>query len=124
MKYHHAMLPVLTIAVLLSSVVMAQTAGLKKADGMLVNSAGMTVYTFDKDAANSGKSTCNGPCATLWPPVPATGEVAAPYSAITRDDGAKQVAYNGKPLYLYAQDKKPGDHAGDNFKDIWHVVKE
>ncbi|MBS1135541.1 MAG: secreted repeat protein, partial [Burkholderiaceae bacterium] len=33
-------------------------------DGVLTNSAGMTLYTFDKDAAGSGKSTCNGPCAT------------------------------------------------------------
>ena len=26
---------------------------------------GMTLYTFDKDAPNSGKSACNGQCAAL-----------------------------------------------------------
>jgi Secreted repeat of unknown function len=33
----------------------------------LVDSKGMTLYTFDKDAG--GKSMCNGPCADNWPPV-------------------------------------------------------
>jgi predicted lipoprotein with Yx(FWY)xxD motif len=112
-------------ALLLSSAAFAQTAPVKKADGILVNSAGMTVYTFDNDVANSGKSTCNGPCATNWPPVAAgDAKLAAPYSAVTRDDGAKQVAYKGKPLYLFAADKKAGDRNGDKVKDIWHVVKD
>ncbi|MES2149274.1 MAG: hypothetical protein V4508_05705 [Pseudomonadota bacterium] len=98
---------------------------LKKADGVLVTATGMTVYTFDKDPADGGKSVCNGPCATNWPAVAASGAaVAAPYSVVTRDDGSKQLAYKGKPLYTYAADKKSGDRAGDNFKDVWHVVKD
>ena len=40
------------------------------ADGALTGPNGMTLYTFDRDAAGSGKSVCNGPCATLWPPMP------------------------------------------------------
>jgi predicted lipoprotein with Yx(FWY)xxD motif len=95
-----------------------------KKDGVLVNAAGMTVYTFDKDTANSGKSACAGPCADAWPAVAAPANVAAPYSVVTRDDGAKQLAYQGKPLYLFKKDVKPGDRNGDNFKDIWHVVKD
>ena len=107
---------------LLSSAVQADE--VMKKDGVLVNSAGMTVYTFDKDSANSGKSICNGPCAEMWPAVAAPAKVAAPYSVVTRDDGAKQLAYNGKPLYLFKKDAKAGDRNGDNFKDIWHVVKD
>ena len=38
-------------------------------NGVLVGSNGMTLYTFDKDAVGSGKSACNGPCATNWPPL-------------------------------------------------------
>lgn len=95
----------------------------KMAGGVLVDSAGMTLYTFDKDTANSGKSTCNGPCAALWPPVAPTGNVSGDYSVITRDDGSKQLAYKGKPVYLYAKDQKPGDKTGDNVKDVWHVIK-
>jgi len=102
---------------------LAQGAGVKAMDGILVDAHGMTVYTFDKDTPNNGKSVCNGPCAKLWPPVAPMGSPAAPYSTVTRDDGNAQLAYQGKPLYLYEQDKKPGDRSGDNFKDVWHVVK-
>jgi predicted lipoprotein with Yx(FWY)xxD motif len=31
------------------------------ADGVLVGPNGMTLYTFDRDTAGSGKSVCNGP---------------------------------------------------------------
>lgn len=109
----------------ISSAAFAQTAPVKKADGILVNSAGMTVYTFDKDVADSGKSTCNGPCAAAWPPVAAgDAKLAAPYSVVTRDDGSKQVAYKGKPLYLFVSDTKAGDRSGDKVKEVWHVVKD
>jgi predicted lipoprotein with Yx(FWY)xxD motif len=43
---------------------------------------------------------------------------------ITRDDGSMQWADGGKPLYTFVQDKQPGDVKGDNFKGIWHAVKE
>lgn len=103
--------------------VQAQSAGVKTVDGILVDARGMTAYTFDKDTPNSGKSVCNGPCAKLWPPIAPMGMPAAPYSVVTRDDGSPQLAYEGKPLYLYEKDAKPGDRAGDNFKEVWHVVK-
>ena len=92
---------------------------------LLTGTNGMTLYTFDKDVAGSGKSTCNGPCATLWPPaaVAADAKAEGDLSIVTRDDGSKQWAYKGKPVYTYAADKKPGDVTGDNFKDVWHVIK-
>jgi predicted lipoprotein with Yx(FWY)xxD motif len=97
----------------------------KKSDGVLVDSKGMTVYTFDKDTANSGKSACTGGCAQNWPPVQA-GDVPlpAPYSYVTRDDGNRQLAYKGKPLYTFVKDKKPGDKSGDKAMDVWHVVTD
>ena len=86
----------------------------------------MTVYTFDKDVANSGKSACNGPCATLWPPVMAgaSDQPSGAFGIVTRDDGSRQWSYKGKPIYTYQNDKQPGDKGGDNFKDVWHVIKE
>lgn len=100
-------------------------AGVKAADGMLTNAAGMTLYTFDKDEAGAGKSACNGPCAANWPPL-AAGDAKAmgDYMVITRDDGAKQLAYKGKPLYLWAKDQKPGDKTGDGFNNVWRVAKQ
>jgi predicted lipoprotein with Yx(FWY)xxD motif len=95
----------------------------KMAGGMLVNASGMTLYTFDNDTA--GKSACNGPCATLWPPamVAADTKSEGDMTVVTRDDGSKQLAYKGKPVYTYSADKKAGDMTGDNFKNVWHVVK-
>jgi len=93
--------------------------------GMLAGANGMTLYTFDKDAAGSGKSLCNGPCATNWPPFyAAEGQMASgDYSIVTRDDGKKQWAFKGKPLYYWAKDQKPGDKTGDGFNNVWQVAK-
>ncbi|MDE2300354.1 MAG: hypothetical protein KGK18_19580, partial [Burkholderiales bacterium] len=96
------------------------------ASGALVTHSGQTLYTFDKDAANSGKSACNGPCAALWPPLMATAtdQPGGAYSIVTRDDGSHQWAYKGKPVYTYKADQKPGERSGDNFRDVWHIIKE
>jgi predicted lipoprotein with Yx(FWY)xxD motif len=93
--------------------------------GMLVDVAGMTLYTFDMDVAGSSKSKCNGPCAALWPPVMAAADAKpeGELSLVIRDDGARQWAYKGKPIYTYAADKKAGDATGDNFKGVWHIIK-
>ena len=91
--------------------------------GMFVNSAGMTLYTFDKDAA--GKSVCNGPCATNWPPLMAgaSDKAEGNWTIITRDDGGKQWAYKGKPLYTWVKDQKPGDTTGDGVGKVWKIAK-
>ncbi|MFS2217722.1 hypothetical protein ACCD08_24730 [Telluria sp. Tellsp104] len=103
----------------------ADQAPVKKVNGVLVDAHGMTVYTFDKDVAGSGKSACNGPCAENWPPVNAgDAAVSAPYSTVTRDDGSKQLAYQGKPLYTFVKDKKAGDRAGDKKMNVWHAVTD
>jgi predicted lipoprotein with Yx(FWY)xxD motif len=90
----------------------------------LVDAAGMTLYTFDKDSA--GKSACNGPCAGNWPPLMAEAgaEAMGEWSVITREDGSAQWAYKGKPLYTWVKDAKPGDITGDGFLDgAWHVAQ-
>ena len=70
---------------------------------LLVDSKGMTLYIFDKDK-EAGKSTCYGGCAKAWPlfaPEADDPSPMAPLSIITRDEGTKQFAYRGKPLYYY-----------------------
>jgi predicted lipoprotein with Yx(FWY)xxD motif len=93
--------------------------------GALTNPAGMTLYTFDKDVAGSGKSVCNGDCAIKWPPLAAGtfDKASGDYAVITRDDGAKQWSYKGKPLYLWFKDQKPGDMTGDGVNNVWHTAK-
>ena len=94
------------------------------AGNVLADPNGVTLYTFDKDT--SGKSNCNGDCAEYWPPVKAAADAkpVGDLTIITRDDGSKQWADGGKPLYTFVKDKKPGDVAGDNYKNVWHIVKE
>jgi len=117
----------LAAAVIVLSAASAQAAGAPATpqNGVLATPSGATVYTFDKDTVGSGKSACNGPCATLWPPVAAQAADAASgdWSIVTRDDGSKQWAYKGAPIYTFSKDAKPGDTTGDKFKDIWHVIK-
>ena len=42
--------------------------------------------------------------------------------SITRDDGGKQWAYKGKPLYTFHKDEKPGDVSGDGVNNVWHIA--
>jgi predicted lipoprotein with Yx(FWY)xxD motif len=102
------------------------TVGANFSNGVLTDQAGMTLYTFDKDAGNSGKSMCNGPCAANWPPFAARDDdrPAGVWSTVTRDDGSRQWAYMGKPVYRWIKDQKPGDKTGDGVNNAWHVVKQ
>ena len=88
-------------------------------NGMLVGPTQMTLYVFDK-------SMCNGGCATNWPPLmaPANAAPIGDWSVVMRDDGSKQWAYKGRPLYHWAKDTKPGDMTGDGLlNNSWHVAK-
>lgn len=91
---------------------------------VLVDAKGMTLYTFDRDSV--GKSACNGQCAQNWPPLMAAPDAkpSGDWMVITRDDGTRQWAYKGKPLYGWVRDQKPGDTTGDGFLNgAWHVAK-
>lgn len=106
-------------------------AAMEPAKTMMVGSSkvftdakGMTLYTFDKDAA--GKSTCYDNCAKNWPPFMAKADAKAEggWSIVTRTDGSKMWAYDGKPLYTFIKDKKKGDVAGDGVGGVWHLAKD
>jgi predicted lipoprotein with Yx(FWY)xxD motif len=90
---------------------------------VLVNAKRMTLYTFDRDDA-SDKSNCNGKCAANWQPLAAAADAtnAGNWSVIIRNDGPKQWAYKGKPLYTWMDDEQPGDIDGDGRNNVWHVA--
>lgn len=125
--YRNYTIPALLAAGLLAGSLEANAASapVKAEAGMLVDAKGMTLYTFDKDPAGGGKSLCNGPCAENWPPLAAAAgdQGSGDFSIVTRDDGSKQWAYKGRPLYLWVKDAKPGDKTGDGVKDVWHIAK-
>ncbi|HVZ46983.1 MAG TPA: hypothetical protein VHA82_24460 [Ramlibacter sp.] len=95
-------------------------------EGMLVDSKGITLYTFDRDMAGSGKSACTGDCAVKWPPLlaGANDRAVGDWSIVARDDGRRQWAWRGKPLYTWPEDQEPGDKYGDNYNKVWHAVRE
>jgi predicted lipoprotein with Yx(FWY)xxD motif len=94
--------------------------------GMLTGEHGMTLYTFDNDKT-ANKSSCNGNCLKNWPKLAASASDhnMGDWTVITRDDGSKQWALKGKPLYYYSKDTKEGDTKGDNAGRgmVWHVAK-
>jgi predicted lipoprotein with Yx(FWY)xxD motif len=112
--------------VLLAAPTFAQMPPAKIADTSkgksLVDAKGMTLYVFTKDA--TGKSTCNGHCAETWPPFKAAADATASgdWSIVTRDDGGKQWAYKGKPLYTWEKDKAPSDVTGDGLNNVWYIA--
>ncbi|WP_380284382.1 hypothetical protein [Kitasatospora purpeofusca] len=96
---------------------------------IVTDSAGFTLYRFDHDSATPPTATCDGSCATLWPPVPATGTTvsvsgidAKLVGTVTRADGSKQLTLAGWPLYRYAPDQKPGDTMGQGVQGIWFAA--
>ncbi|CAG1018802.1 hypothetical protein BURC_03618 [Burkholderiaceae bacterium] len=110
------------VLALISGMALAQP---KITDGLLTDSASMTLYVFDNDATVPGKSACTGACLNMWTPLYAEpdAKAAGDYAFITRDDGKRQWAYKGKPLYRWYNDKKPGDKDGDGLRQAWHAAK-
>jgi predicted lipoprotein with Yx(FWY)xxD motif len=100
-------------------------AAVKFAGDFLSDSSGMTLYVFDKDAAGSGRSVCNGDCANNWPPLAASDAAKdlGDFVVVKRDDQSRQWAYKGRPLYRWAGDRKPGDSTGDGVGGVWHTAK-
>ena len=96
---------------------------LKLANGheLLTDAAGMTLYTYDPDSP--GVSTCSGLCLMAWPAARA-GSGAKPSGdfSLVQGHGGFMWAFRGKPLYLYARDRRPGQVNGDGAEGLWHAA--
>ena len=105
----------------------AQPAKLDANKRVLENPAGMTLYVFDRDEVGVDKtSQCNGECAKRWPPfLASTSDKASnDWSVEPRQDGSKQRAYKGRPLYTFSGDKSPGETNGlSQNGNTWHVAQ-
>jgi len=94
----------------------------------LTGKDGLTLYIFTPDSANT--STCVDGCAQAWPPftikagdtVKGGDGVTGALTTFTRPDGSLQVAYDGIPLYYYANDAKAGDTTGQGVGGKWYVA--
>ena len=81
------------------------------------------LFTYSSDIRDM--SNCYDKCAANWPPFTATDGAMADgaYSIITRKDGSKQWAHDGKPLYFWIKDSKPGDTTGNGVLNVWDVAR-
>jgi predicted lipoprotein with Yx(FWY)xxD motif len=105
--------------------------GQSKLGRILVDGQGHTLYLFERD--EHGESYCNGACAAVWPPYETDGQPqaaggvsASALGTTKRDDGDRQVTYQGHPLYYYAADAStPGKTTGedvDQFGGSWYTL--
>ncbi len=96
----------------------------------LTDGSGRTLYVFAPDTGST--STCNGQCASVWPPLVASGAATAAGDAKAsllgsskRADGSMQVTYAGHPLYTYVADTAKGDVKGQGLNvdgGLWWIV--
>jgi predicted lipoprotein with Yx(FWY)xxD motif len=97
---------------------------------ILVDSQGRTLYLFQADKGNA--STCNGACASAWPPLitkakplAGPGLSGSKLGTTMRSDGTTEVTYNGHPLYTFVGDRSPGQATGEGnqgFGAEWDVL--
>jgi len=84
---------------------------------ILVDTDGMSLYTFDKDMLN--KSNCDAQCQEKWPFFRGADSGSADIKVI---EGTDHLSYRGHPLYYFFKDKAPGDILGNNIKGVWDLV--
>jgi predicted lipoprotein with Yx(FWY)xxD motif len=97
---------------------------------ILVDGEGRTLYLFQADTGTA--STCNGACASAWPPlttaaqpIAGAGVSASKLGTTKRSDGTTGITYNGHPLYTYIGDSAPGQTTGQGivgFGAEWYVL--
>lgn len=99
---------------------------------VLVNPSGQALYASDQESG--GKVLCTGACLSFWKPLtigtgtPTSSSLPGKLGVVTRPDGNRQVSYDGKLLYSFAEEQ-PGQVTGNGFADAfggqqftWHVV--
>ena len=98
---------------------------------ILTDANGRTLYYLTSEAGTH--LACTGNCLSFWPPLDMPAGASAPtvagfpatFATVARPDGTTQVTYSGFPVYIFANDKAPGDTNGEGIKafgGVWHAV--
>lgn len=99
----------------------------------LTDGRGRSLYTFSGDRRGDGsaapESACHDACAKTFPPVTQGGReapgAAGAVSTFRRPEGARQLAYRGRPLYRFVGDKGRGQataHGMKQFGGKWQLA--
>ncbi|GAC1526368.1 MAG: hypothetical protein NVS2B16_34670 [Chloroflexota bacterium] len=95
---------------------LVKVAKIGKLGNVLVTANGFALYQWHQEKKNQIK--CTGACARTWPPLLVSkgttvarhiGGVMGTFGVIMRPDGTHQLTYQGKALYSFAGDTKPGE---------------
>jgi predicted lipoprotein with Yx(FWY)xxD motif len=99
---------------------------------ILVSPSGATLFMFTRDRANTDACARINGCSTVWPVLKSEGTLTAGrglrsalLSTIKLSSGARQVSYDGHPLYTYSLSTSPGDtsYVGANeFGGRWYAL--
>jgi predicted lipoprotein with Yx(FWY)xxD motif len=96
------------------------TAGQSRYGRVLFDGKGRVLYAFTRDR-RGGPSRCYGDCARAWPvyfkarrSAAGRGVEASLIGTVRRKGGRLQVTYNGRPLYYYVGDTRPGQISCQN----------
>ncbi|MBI2109374.1 MAG: hypothetical protein HYT93_04370 [Parcubacteria group bacterium] len=96
-------------------------AGHPQLGNYLTDASGKTLYV-------TTKKDCVGECLVNWPPYVADKAVSQGDGLLgvvqNNDAQSLQYTWNGKLLYYYSQDKKPGDVFGHGVGGVWSLVQE
>jgi predicted lipoprotein with Yx(FWY)xxD motif len=108
-----------------------QAASNPKLGTILTDANGRTLYYLTSETGS--QFACTGKCLSFWPPLHWPSGAASltvtgfpgTFGSVPRPDGSLQVTYNSSPLYIFANDKAPGDTNGEGVKAFggtWHAV--
>jgi predicted lipoprotein with Yx(FWY)xxD motif len=92
----------------------------------LTNGTGFALYYLSTDMPYTNSSTCtSSACMANWPVFYVANLVLPPglsagnFSVFTNSNGAKQLTFDGYPLYYWIQDTKPGDVTGNGVANFY-----
>jgi predicted lipoprotein with Yx(FWY)xxD motif len=99
---------------------------------VLVDSAGKALYANEEESESG--VVCAAACTSFWIPLtidagaPSGNSLPSELGVVEREDGTRQVTFEGKRLYTFVEDE-PGEVTGDGLSDAfdgqrftWHVV--
>ena len=91
---------------------------------VLTDFEGFTLYAPDGDGTGDAETCSDRGCANDWLPVPAPALAldVGGFSVVTREDGSRQWAWRGRPLYRYRGDLLPGDAHGRAVGQRWTMA--
>jgi predicted lipoprotein with Yx(FWY)xxD motif len=81
----------------------------------------LRLYVNDRDTP--GSFGCDARCALAWPPLLAAADAGpvGDWTVVIRDNGSRQWAYKGRPVYVRYHDS-PNAPTGDGVDGVWHFL--